>query len=322
LVQISVSFIPQVLFAAAPLGVSDVNASASYLAVIAIWATTPLAIKFSNDSTTPIAALGLRMLLAVACALPVVLLWRRRQFFQRAHIKSYAFGSIALFPNMALVYVAAKMIPSGIISVMFGLSPFVTGMLAQWLLGERFFTWQKVVAQLLALAGLGVIFYGQWQLGGEGLVGLLIMLVSVVLYSYSLVAVKQQAMHCTVPAFEQTAGAMLFSLPGILITWLLVDGQFSLDLSAKSAWSIVYLATVGSLLGFVAFYHVLSSLGVSAAAIIPMITPVLALWAGAVFADETITPAIVLGSAMIIFGLAYFEGLGRWRKLFKKVSTN
>ena len=52
-------------------------AIATYLLVILIWATTPLAIKWGNDSISPITAVSLRISLAVIVALLLALVFRR-----------------------------------------------------------------------------------------------------------------------------------------------------------------------------------------------------------------------------------------------------
>lgn len=289
------------------------SAPLSYFAVIAIWATTPLAIKLSNDSVSPLVALGLRTGLALCLAVVIVAIWRRKTFFKRAHFKGYLLASISIFPNMPLVYFATAYIPSGLISVMFGLSPFFIGVMAHFMLGEYFFSPRRCFAQVLAVLGLVVIFIDQLAVDHTAGLGILLMLCSITIYSYSLVAVKRQGLKCSAPAFDQSVGAMLLSMPGILICWYFMDGSTEIILSPVSAYSIIYLAIVGSLIGFMAFYHVLSTMSVAMVSMIPMITPLIALWLGVAFADESISLYTVLGSLLILAGLGLYEGLFKSR---------
>lgn len=291
------------------------TAPLSYFAVIAIWATTPLAIKLSNDSVSPLAALGLRTGIAVSIALLVVAVWRRKSFFDARYFKGYMLASISIFPNMPLVYYAAEYIPSGLISVMFGLSPFLTGVMAHFMLGEHFFSPRKCLAQIFAVLGLVMIFIDQLAVDREAALGVLLMLMSISLYSFSLVAVKRQSLKHSAPAFDQSVGAMLLAIPGIVVCWYFLDGETNIALSQTSAYSIVYLAIVGSLIGFMAFYHVLNTLSVTMVSMIPMITPVLALWLGVVVANETVTANTVAGSLLILAGLGLYEGLFKPRVL-------
>lgn len=289
------------------------SAALSYLAVIAIWATTPLAIKWSNDSVSPLAALGLRIAIALIIAVVVMMVWRRASFFDKRNVKSYWLASISLFPNMPLVYYAADIIPSGLIAVMFGLSPMLIGVMAHFMLGEGFFSPRKIVAQCLALVGLAIIFLDQLAINNGAVLGIVLMLVSTTLYSYSLVAVKRQGQVRAVNAFDQTTGAMLFAMPGIALCWYCLDGNTDLLISHTSGWAIVYLGVVGSLLGFLAFYYILSVYSVAMVSLIPMMTPMLALWVGAVFANELISFNTLLGSILIVVALGLYENVLKCR---------
>ena len=57
----------------------------------------------------------------------------------------YFYSSIGIFGGMLLSYMAAKTVPSGIISLMFGLAPILSGLLAQQLLNEPKFSPIKLV---------------------------------------------------------------------------------------------------------------------------------------------------------------------------------
>lgn len=279
----------------------------NYLLVILIWATTPMAIKLSNDSLSPEASILLRMVLATLLMLLFIGLWQRHAFLKRQNVAVYLAGSIGLFPNMAIVYQAANHISSGMIAVMFALTPMVTGLLAVLLLKEEHFGWRKSLAILLALAGVALIFSDQLSLTGDALKGIMLMLCSVFLFSLSQVAVKYFQQSRIVDAKEQTLGAMMFAMPGLLASWLYFDGSLPRVLSQTTLYSVVYLALIGSVLGFVAYYFILSQLSVTTVSLIPMITPVLALWLGALLLHEQVGNRLMLGTLLIIGGLLCFQ---------------
>lgn len=283
----------------------------NYIAVIIIWSTTPLAIKWSNDSIAPIASISLRTLIAAACALVLMALWRRADFLNKHHYKSYFVASLGLFPNMPLVYYAAQTIPSGLISVLFGLVPFFTALFSYFMLSENSLTPRRMMAQLLALLGLMFIAYDQLILGEQAFTGVLLMLASAVLYAFSNVWLKKLSLTQSVPAFDLTTGALMFSLPGLLLSWYAIEGSFSVEISRTSALSLGYLAVVGSLLGFAAFYRLLNQLSVGLVSLIPVITPVVALYLGVVLAGEVLTLKTMAGVVMIITGLILYEGIPR-----------
>lgn len=281
----------------------------AYLFAIAIWSTTPLAIKLSNDSVTPITAISLRMILAITVGVVILSITRRFTVFDRRYFKLYFAGSIGIFPNMVLIYYAANILSSGLIAVLMGLSPFVTGLLAHFVLGEEFFTRRKLLAQLIAIVGLVTVFFGQLSVDSSSAWGVLLMLCSVLLFSVSSVMVKRFSLERSPTSLDQTIGAMTFSMPGLLLVWFLFDGDFNIELSAISFWSISYLALVGSLIGFVLFFYVLKQMSVAMVALILLITPAFALVLGHLAAGEVVSSSIIIGSALILVGLVLYENL-------------
>ena len=75
----------------------------------------------------------------------------------------------------------------------------------------------------------------------------------------------------------------------------------------RSFWSVIYLGVMGSVVGFVSFYYVLSNLQASTVALITLLTPVTALWLGNMFNDEPVTGMIVSGSLLVLSGLAIHQ---------------
>ncbi|ARN75608.1 DMT family transporter [Oceanicoccus sagamiensis] len=281
----------------------------AYLTAIVIWSTTPLVIKLGNDSVTPITAITLRMVLAVALGFVILALMRKAGIFDRRNFKLYIAGSIGIFPNMVMVYYASLYIPSGLLAVLMGLAPFMTGFVAHFVLGDVFFIRRKILGQILALSGLVVVYYGQLSLDADSTIGVLLMLCSTAIFATSSVFVKKFSMQRSVSSLNQTVGAMLFSLPGLLLSWWLLDGNTDIVISDTSLWSILYLAIVGSLLGFVVFFYVMKHMSVGLVTLILLITPVSALILGKTVADEVISLPIVLGSVLILAGLIMYENI-------------
>lgn len=277
----------------------------AYLAVVLVWSTTPLAIVWSGETIHPVLAAWARMALAALLgwlllrALRVPLLWRG------AALRGYCYALIGVYGALCLSYIAARQVPSGLMSVLFGLSPILSALLAQWLADEPPMPLYRWFACVLALGGLASIFVGDVAIRADMLVGVSMILVAVMLHSYSAVMVKKTAS----PAhpLAQTVGTLILSQPFFAVTWLLMDGTMPrLDWDSASPWAVLYLALFGSLLGFVSYYHVLHHLTVSTVALVTLITPVFALLLGQALNDETLSPALILGSALILTGLGIF----------------
>jgi drug/metabolite transporter (DMT)-like permease len=280
----------------------------AYLSVVLIWATTPLAIQWSSDSLSFIAAAAARMLLAFSLALfihaflhqSLSVYWRQRTIYFAA--------SIGIFPNMPLVYWAAQFIPSGLVAVLFALTPFVMGVMTLILLKQNPFGIKRVLALLLAISGLLVIFYHQIRIESESVYGVVGILLSCILFSFSSVWVKRLTLNSEQQAtsFQQATGALLFALPGLLLTWWWIDGSIPVQVSPKSAGAIVYLAVIGSLFGAIMFFYILQRLSASTVALITLMTPVLAIVIGKQLADEALSGQTLVGVGIVLIALLLY----------------
>ncbi|CAA0079642.1 Uncharacterised protein [BD1-7 clade bacterium] len=280
----------------------------NYLAVIFIWSTTPLAIKISNSGLSAFASVALRMVLAFVLTAIVIAMIKHSAGLKRRHWPLYAVSSLGLFPNMLVVYLAANYIPSGLISVMFAMTPIASGLFAARLLGEPFLVARKMLALLVALCGLTMIFLEQAQLGLDAIFGIGLMALSVVIFSLSQVGSKYLQQRYSAEPLEQTFGALTFAIPGFVVSWYVFDGAVPTVFEASSLWAVIYLAVIGSLLGFAAYFSILQQLPVALVSVIPLVTPMLALWLGVVVLNESISLPLVLGSVLILSALAGYDG--------------
>lgn len=274
---------------------------AAFIGVIVIWSTTPLAIKWSGEGPGFLFAVSARMFigtvlcLALMRALHVPLPWHR------AARLTYVAAASGIYASMMSVYWAAQHIPSGFISVLFGLTPIVTGVFAAVWLSERSFTRPKLLGMTSGFAGLLLIFGGGLSLGMASAAGIAAVLLSVVLHAVSAVWVKR--IDAQLPAMAVTGGGLLLALPCYLVTWLLFDRAWPAVLPAKALWSIAYLGVFGSVVGFILYYHVLKHREAGHTALITLITPVLALLLGNTLNGETVSATVAGGTALILTGL-------------------
>lgn len=280
--------------------------SLSYVMVVLIWASTPLGIKFSNDSLSFLASAAARVSLALCLALLVLLIMRKPLFKDRGDWKVYFSASLGIFPSLPLVYWAVQFIPSGLISVLFGLTPFATGIMTMLVMKTNPFSLQKLLGLLMALAGLLLIFQGQIKLGTDSVYGVVAVLLSLSILSYSSVLLQRHA--SSIEPLRQAAGALFMSLPGLLLSWLLLDGELPENISTTSIMAVVYLAVFGSLLGYPAYFYLLKHLSASTISLTTLMTPGLALMLGAVLAGEKVQEVVVIGAVFILFSLLFYLG--------------
>jgi drug/metabolite transporter (DMT)-like permease len=283
---------------------------AAFIAVVLIWSTTPLAIKWSALGAGFGFAVFARMALGVLlCALLLAALRLRMPWHRSARL-TYVAGGVGVFGAMTLTYWASQYISSGLISVLFGLSPLVTGLAAAYWLQEKALTPAKVAGMLLGVAGLAVIFHHNLGLGPHAFGGVAALLGAVVLQSVSMVWIKRLDDRSSPVAIN--LGTLAFALPLFGATWWLSDGQVPAALPERAALAIAYLGLFGSVIGFVLYYYMIKHLDTGRVALITLITPVLALLLGHGLNNEAVPPNVWIGTGCILLGLSLHQWGERW----------
>lgn len=281
------------------------SVQAAYLSIILIWSTTPLAIQWSSLDTGFSFAVLARMTIGVALCL--LLLFVLRVPFPRdtRSLQAYVASAAGLLFAMLAIYWGAQHITSGLISVLFGLSPLVTATAAHLWLQEQSLSMPKLGGMLLGVIGLAVIFSGSFVLGPQAWLGILSILFAVVVQSFSLVWIKR--IGADAPPLAVTTASQVLALPGFALAWWLTDAPVPHEIATRGLWSIVYLGVIGSVLGFVLYFYIIKHLEAARVALIALITPVTALLLGHFLNSEPVPIAVWGGAALIIGGLALHQ---------------
>lgn len=281
----------------------------AYLSIILLWATTPLAIKWSGEGTGFLFGVTARMTIGLVCILLVLGLSKQRLIWHRKALQTYLAVSLQIYGSMLVVYWAAQFIPSGWISVIFGLLPLMTALLAAIWLRERSLTPGTVLAYVLGLCGLWIMFGSALQLGHEAVLGIAGVLVSTFLQAVSSVWIKR--IDAKIPALSQVTGGLLLSLPLYLITWVKFDGHWPTAISPTSLASIIYLGMIATTVGFVLYYYLLIHQSATKVALITLVSPIMALLLGHAVNHEPLTMKVVTGTLLILGALLMHEFFDR-----------
>jgi drug/metabolite transporter (DMT)-like permease len=279
---------------------------AAYLGVILIWSTTPLAIQWSAQGTSFSFAVMARMLIGWAVCLLLMRATRTAFPFTPAARRLYAISGLSLFAAMLLTYWGALHIPSGLISVIFGLSPLVTGVFAALWLNEGTLTPLRLAGLAIALAGLWAIFGQPWPGDSQATLGTLAVVAGMAVQALGLVWVKRLNLRAS--ALAITTGSLGVAVPGFVLAWMVADAaRLPPDTTLRAAAAIVYLGVLGSVVGFTLYYFVIKHLDAGRVALITLITPVTALLLGQTLNAEFIPASGWTGIALIGTGLSLYE---------------
>jgi drug/metabolite transporter (DMT)-like permease len=246
------------------------------------------------------------MAISVLLCATLLLVLRIRLPLHRRALHSYVASGTSMWGTMVLAYWSSQYVSSGMISVLFGLSPLITSLGAMVWLKEESITANKLIGMLLGLAGLALVFRGGLGLGDGAGLGLVALFFAVVIQALGLVWIKRVGDDS--PPLATTFGALAVGLPLFFAAWWFADGHWPVALPERATAAIVYLGMIGSVLGFMLYYYMIKHMDTSRIALITLITPVLALLLGHGFNNEAVLPQVWFGTLLILLGL----GLHRW----------
>lgn len=277
----------------------------SFIVVILIWSTTPIAIKWSGEGPGFLFGVTARMVIGVSLMLILAYVKRIPIPRHKQAVYTYLAAGLGIYGAMLSVYWGAQYIPSGFISVIFGMAPVITGVLAYFVLGERELTPVRIFGVSVGIIGLVIIFHRSINLGDEVAIGIAAVCVAVFVHALSSVMVKR--LHVGMHTLSVSTGGMIIAAPLFVITWIIVDGELPNEMPTHAMWSIIYLGVIATVIGFNLYFYILKHLPASQVALLMLITPVFALWIGKLFNNESVGWAAWLGTLLIILGMGVYQ---------------
>lgn len=240
----------------------------------------------------------------------LLVLMKTRLPLHRRALQAYLASGVTMFAAMSLTYWSARYISSGMISVLFGLSPLLTSLGAALWLKEEALTPSKLAGMLLGMAGLLLVFRGGVGLGSSAELGISAVSLAVLTQSLGLVLLKR--INDDSPPLATTLGSLLVALPLFFVSWWWSDGHMPASLPHRAVVATLYLGVIGSVVGFALYYYMVKHMEAGRIALITLVTPVMALLLGHRLNNETVLPQVWLGTASIVLGLCVHRWGEQW----------
>jgi drug/metabolite transporter (DMT)-like permease len=281
---------------------------AAFAAVYVVWGSTYLAIRFAVETLPPLLMAGARFTIAGL----LLLFWSR--FVQHAERPSRAdwrtgllSGALLLLGGNGAVVWAETRVPSGIAALLVAVVP-LWMVLLDWLRpGGRRPVALVFVGLALGLVGLGLLV-GPDSLHGGGAVnaiGALVLMAGSLSWAVGSLLTKQAPRPTT--SINGSGTQMFAGGLCLLVAGTLVGELARLDLGGvteRSFLGFLYLVVFGSLIGFTAYFYLLSHTTAAKAATYAYVNPVVAVLLGWAFAHEPLTMRTMLAAAVILAGVA------------------
>ena len=274
------------------------------LALYIVWGSTYLAIRFTVETIPPFLSAGVRFLISGA----ILLIWRRtagdamptrRQWRSTAIV-----GLFLLLGGNGLVSFAEQYVPSGIAALIIGSMPI-------WLVGIEAArpggvkpTWLSILGLIIGFGGI-LLLVSPSDLLGDGHtfhpLGIGALLAAEFLWSLGSIYSRNTDMPKS--SLMSTGAQMLTGSMSLFVVSVLT-GEFSgfrlANVTFNSWMGLLYLITVGSLIGFVSYGWLLQNAPISLVATYAYVNPLVAVFLGAWLANEVVNARILIAGLIII----------------------
>ncbi len=285
-----------------------------WLTLCGIWGSTWLAIKLGLRDLPPITFAGIRFALAGAVLLAIIWLSRARLPRSRREwvLLGYT-GLLSITVNYALVFWGEQYISSGLAALLSATVPLFGLPLAHRYLQSEPLTLWKAVGVVLGVLGVAIVFSGELGIGGPialwASVGIIIAALAT---AHAGVLVKAGGTHIepSVLAGVQMVGGCV---PLLVVGVALEGNPLHFHWTPLALACLGYLTIVGSVIAFLMYYWLIRHTAVSGVLMIPLVTPLVAVLFGVLFAGETIGWHTAVGGVAIIGGVALATQRTRWQ---------
>lgn len=289
-----------------PTATAETASPAAWLPVAAVavtlvfWASAFVAIRHLGHDFSP-GALSLGRLLVGALCLGAVALSRGLpRPTGREWVSIVAIGVLWFGVYNVALNEGEHRIDAGTAAMLIQVSPVLIAFLAAAFLHERF-TLYLGIGLALAFGGVGLISLASSEGGGNDVLGVLLCLLSAVVYSVSLILQKPLVARLTalqVTWLACTVGAVV-CLPFL---GQLVDEAG--DAPTSSILWVVYLGVFPTAIAFTTYAHALRHMSASSLGVTTYLVPPIAIAMGWLFLDETPAAMAYVGGVLALVGVA------------------
>ncbi len=282
---------------------SALAAALAFALLCLLWGSTWVVIKEGLDDLPPLTSAAMRFALAGVAMAVLVPALRAREGGSTPPIWLWLVlgaGNFAL--SYGLVYLTESHLPSGLVSLLWGVYPLMMAAIAHlWLPGERLrgLQWLGFVVGFLGLVRLYASDVRTF--GAEALLWALLLMLSPLVSAIGTALVKRHG---------GDSSSLLLNRNGMLTGAVLLGAAaFLFERDATATWSraavfsVVYLALAGTVTTFGLYFWLLRTTAANRLGLIAYVTPVLALALGSVVRGEEVRSSTVSGGVLILCGM-------------------
>lgn len=291
--------------------------TAGLITLYLIWGSTYLGIRFLVESVPPFIASGMRNFLAGSILLIFAVLTKKYQKPSRKMLIATALsGFFMLTVGNGLTTSAARWIPSSYSSLFAALSPIIL-VLMLWNLTKEKPKKKVLVGSILGLIGVCVLMSLK-SLAIKGteqyyLLGVVFLFLAILGWDIGVILMKKANVNQY--NASQIAGTQMFVGGSLSLIFSYFHGEFDVfqveNITSKAALSFIYLLIFGSIIGFLVFGWLSKVAPPTLVATYTYVNPLVAMILGALLANESLHPLMLLAGGIIITAVVLITSANR-----------
>jgi drug/metabolite transporter (DMT)-like permease len=274
-----------------------------FIALGAMWGSSYLFIKFGvEEGLTPFTLVALRLgiglaLLAVVVAIAREPLPRNRRIYGHLVVMSVINIVLPFF----LITSAERTVDSALASVINGTVPLFAIVIAAFVLQDEPITVNRLAGLVLGFAGVVLLTGGSIGTGGD-LAGNVALVGSAASYGAGAVYARRniRGLRPMIPALFQVGFAFVISS----VLALALEHPWTEPLTGKALFSVAWLGILGSGFAYLVMFRLLGRWGATRASMVAYLLPVFGIALGVLVAKETIGLPVIIGTLLIVGGVA------------------
>ncbi|HWR39619.1 MAG TPA: DMT family transporter [Patescibacteria group bacterium] len=279
------------------------------LTIVVLWGINVVMIKYLTQYYHPLALAAIRLSLATFLLVPVAVRQSGRVTPPQSSwvpITGVVIFSIYLHHTTLAWGIASTSATHA--SLILGLNPLLTTVLASYFIGEAF-TWIKAVAIILGFSGVSLIVSGQSVSNSTSLNGDIIMLVSTLAAAIGSLFIKKSTALLSpllVTAYSHLAAsaALVLTAAFAVPVWI-YDGAFA----PVPVAIILFSSFINTALGALWWNTGIQKVGASTTSLFQNGIPVAGMFASALFLNEVLGAQHFTALALVLLGVSLGTGL-------------
>ena len=276
-----------------------------FIALCLIWGSTWYFIKISlNAGMPPFFGVGFRFFLSGLLFFLIIAFQKKSIPLNKQAMKLYlSFGLLNFALSYGITYWATQYIYSSISSILWGLFPLFTSVMAHFMLSgdaNEKLTTNKLLA--LFLGFIGMVFIGSNQsidLQSQSFFAILVLVGAIIIAAWPSVLYKKH--NDVVGPYQMNAVCQ--TLTGVImlsLSYLLREDLTVMTWDNQLIFASIYLVIFGGVISWGIYFWLYQHLSVTQVTYVAIFPPIVAIILGWIFLNEVLSAKEIIGTAFIL----------------------